>query len=738
MDLLSVLRILQRRIWIIVIIPSIAITCAIFFVSKMDKVYRSTAQIATGITTDDAIKVGDETENPWETNTKFINIIESMNSLPVISLVSYKLILHDIEGEDPFRIIKDPDDLKFELNDEFLAKAKEVYKERYQQMRPLNSFDPMDRRCYELLQAFEYDDESLHKNFRINRLNNSDFISVDFYSENPFLSAMTVNALCEEYLRFNKILKSDKSSESVEFFEKLVAEKKRILDEKTEELNNFKVSNRVVNYGAETESKISQITEYELNKEKEEKRVNGLQLSLQATEEKLRNFDQQNEDEILNVNQRIIELRREINTLNSKGNPTDDDKGKLNNLRDELQLQITRLDKLSKSTREEDLKELQKERDQLQLELQIARADLAAITTSLQNLKYDVSGFATKEARISDLQREVQVASEEYLSAQDKYNTAKNKALVVGSSIRQILEGRPSYEPEPSKTLMILGLVGFSSFALCVGVILFVEYLDFTIRVPSRLEKVTQTKNISTINLVDRKEFDLRRIFSEEKVDKQTGAFIHFLRKLRFEVENSKGRVFLFTSTQSNVGKSFIIINLSYTLSLINKRILIIDTNFKHNSLTQLLLPKLEERKLLKRGYDETHLLESHRNGEEINGKPSGNKNFIYATEYQGIDIIGNLKSQDSPSEILAGRNFKDMIKSLSEQYDYILLEGPALNEYSDTKELIEFVDKVVPVFSAESILKSLDMESISYLRSLKTKLLGTILNKVQFKNLTV
>jgi Mrp family chromosome partitioning ATPase len=120
---------------------------------------------------------------------------------------------------------------------------------------------------------------------------------------------------------------------------------------------------------------------------------------------------------------------------------------------------------------------------------------------------------------------------------------------------------------------------------------------------------------------------------------------------------------------------------------------------------------------------------------------PSGEKNIarhlVNRTKYPGVDIIGNVGANDSPSEIMAGRDFKEMIRNLSSQYDLILMEGPALNDYSDSKELIDYADKVIPVFSAESSLNHHDKESIKYFKSINGKLMGTVLNKVKFKHLT-
>jgi polysaccharide biosynthesis transport protein len=76
------------------------------------------------------------------------------------------------------------------------------------------------------------------------------------------------------------------------------------------------------------------------------------------------------------------------------------------------------------------------------------------------------------------------------------------------------------------------------------------------------------------------------------------------------------------------------------------------------------------------------------------------------------------------------------MMVQLRSRYDYILMEGASLNDYSDSKELLTFADKVITVFSADSKIEQIDRESINFIRSLKDAFLGAILNKVNEKNI--
>ena len=740
--------------WVILIcVPVASVLVAYSFISKMDKKFKSTAQIATGFTPDDAVKLNDSPTTPFDVTTNFNNIIESMNSVPVVTLVSYRLVLHDLENDQTFRDF-DPDTGDGMIDDDEILRSKALFKDRLEKFKTLNLFDPDDQLLYRILKGYSYDHESLSKSLDIHRLTASDFISIEFSSEDPFLSALTVNALCQEFIRYNKTLKTDRSSESLEFLENMVQDKKKVLDAKNLALNDYKVNNNVLNYDAEAKSKYALITENELKRDRQKSELSALEISLKSVESSIQtkkaSLGKLNQQETATVNQRIIDLKKEINDLNNAD--PDGNRARVNRLREELQLETSRLEAVnSNKADQEELKRLEKERDDLNLKAEIKSADLDNTVKTISKLRSEVSGFSSKQASTSDFEREVQLASDEYINAQDKYTAAKNKSLVIGSSIRQILEGQPSYEPEPTQAPLWLGMVGGGSFLLTLFGILLVNVADPSIRVSTRLEKLTGLKNIGSVNALKSKDFNMREIFNDRSTNKEYETFSHFLRKLRYEIQSAEGKVFLITSTKVKAGKTFLIISLSYALSLVSKKVLIIDTNFRHNSLTKALLPRGrggESRKLLKKALlfeeeDDELLLEEAKtslpSGEDAveNTQQTTKSSIINRTRFNGVDIIGNVGGRDSPSEIMAGRDFKEMIHNLSMQYDYVLMEGPALNDYSDSKELIGYADKVIPVFRADTSLSHADKESISYLKSINGRLMGTILNNVKLKNLT-
>ena len=84
-----------------------------------------------------------------------------------------------------------------------------------------------------------------------------------------------------------------------------------------------------------------------------------------------------------------------------------------------------------------------------------------------------------------------------------------------------------------------------------------------------------------------------------------------------------------------------------------------------------------------------------------------------------------------SPNEALQGKDFVRILYDYQQKYDYILLEGSALNDYADSKELSLYADKVLGVFAAQSSKVTADDESINFLNSIGEKYLGSVLNRV-------
>ena len=323
------------------------------------------------------------------------------------------------------------------------------------------------------------------------------------------------------------------------------------------------------------------------------------------------------------------------------------------------------------------------------------------------------------------------LASKEYLAAKQKYNDAIDMSSSSVNNFRQTLLGQPAITPEPSKRKVIVAMAGISALLTTVLIIILLAYIDSSIKTPGIFARTVNLKLISMVNFMNFKNKNLADIVAnkdggDDPTDKnRQNIFRESLRKLRYEVESSGKNIFLFASTKKGQGKTTLIQALSHSFSQTKKKVLIIDTNFCNNDLTVQTeaVPILEKINTDDKGPQSiTEQIEA-----VATKLSSGN-----------IFVIGSEGGDYTPSEILPRKNILHYLPELKKEFDYIFLEGPPLNDFSDSKELSQYVEGVIAVFSATEIIKLIDKESIKFFRDLGHKFIGAILNMVDFKNVNV
>ncbi|GAA5034748.1 hypothetical protein GCM10011506_29170 [Marivirga lumbricoides] len=740
MDILYLLRVLWRKKWIIILVPSISIIAAFIFTQRLKPVYKASTQIATGFTTNEGVSITDEKFNLREADVKFSNLLATMNSGTVFNMVTYRLAVNKLQN-----ISKNETNELESFTDQQIDLAQNILSNKLIEQKTLNINEENAQLVINILKELNLTFARFNEGFEIKRIPNTDYINVSFISEDPEFSANAVNVYCEELLRYYVSSKKESSSESVTFIQELVKRKKEELDDKTEALQTFKSSNNLVSNQPQGETQLSQVYALEGQRDEINNEIYGLRLKLESLKSSLADKTG-GSDRGSTSNQRIIDLKKKIDILNerfiSNGTNNANLLDSLNLLRQQYKMELSMMEKGSNSVQATGMTtaEIKEEIKNTQINIQVQQSRLASVNEKIYRLRGSMSGYASNEAILNTLERDVKVASDEYLSAVNKYNEAQNKLMASSGTIRQVYKASPPASPEPSKRILIIALAAIASLGFTVFAIIAVEVLDSSIKTVDQYQRQVGLPLAGTLIKIDTKKLNFPSLFAKKHENKDLELFKHFLRKIRFEIENSKGKIFLLTSPNEGEGKTFVTFSLAFVLSLVKKRVLIIDTNFKNNSLTNwLVVPKKNLKYIDQRsqGSDEIKIFNKEDNP-DIENHSVDEAEFVTATKYKNIFIIGNSGGHDSPEEIFHNKDFNSLISGLADNFDYILLEGPSLNEYSDSKELMRYVDKIIPIFSAESSIKQMDKESIDFLESLNEKLTGAILNKIDPKNINV
>lgn len=734
MDFVYLFRVLLKRKWIIIGAAVLAAVIAYFMVRNKDKEYRSVAQVSTGFAISDEIKINESDFSFFEIDTKFNNAIVTWTSPPVISLLSYKLILHDLQSDQPFRTLDN--EKKQSKTYKALNKEKAVvtFENKLESMSMLNSYNPEEKELLELLKLYRYDYFNIAKNLSVNRLQRTDYIQIDFISENPVLSAYVVNESFDGFLKYFRTVRSRKSRESIDTLQSIMDKKKQELDAK----NALLRGEGLVDVGLENSSRLDLIGNLEKSITEEKAKQTQLYYSLRKVNQKLAEQPAASATKPADSNNdELLSLRKAMNeayTAYLNGGSTDKALlSRYNQLKQEYQNKVVESNSgpaTSSTDNANTIKDLLEQKSDLEVDIEASTANINSLQTKIDNLKGNVAQDASKGVAVETLMKEVDLANKEYLEAKRKYNDALDINTSSLNNFRQVLFGQPAIEPEPSKKMLIVGMAGAAAGIIAMLVFVVLTYLDSSIKTPVIFSKTVNLKLISMINFMNLKNRKLDEILSQQdepdgEDNKRHNVFRESLRKLRYEIESSGKKVFLFTSTKKGQGKTTLIQALAFSMSHSKKRILIIDTNFCNPDLTVQLNadPVLEK--------IDTRVADTHTILDQVKtlSKPVLN-GTVFAIGSEGGDY--------TPSEILPRENLLQHLHTLTAEFDYIFLEGPPLNDFSDSKELAQYVDGVIAVFSATHIIKQIDKESIGFFKELNGKFSGAVLNMVDLDNVNV
>lgn len=737
MDFIYLFRVLLKRKWLIMFAGVIAAAIAWALTRNEAKKYRSLAQISTGFTISDEIKVNDENFSFYEADVKFNNAIVTFESPTVISLLSYSLILHDLKSPEPFRQLTQE-----QKNSPIYAaidknRAISTFEYKLESMSMLTSFKPDEKALLEFLALYRYDYQTLSHAVAVYRLERTDYIQIDYTSENPELSAFGVNTVFQQFLRYYKNVRSSKSQESIDTLQSLLEKKKQELDLKNSQLK----SQGMIDVGEENTAKLEAIISQQGILTEEESRQTQRNYDIQKINQRISKLGSSSPTNSAaksdNDNAELLTLRRSMLDANqSYINSGSSDPAllkKYETLKTEYANKLTSIQNAvvptpsTASATTDDLPTLEAKKSDLQIDIRAGVDKIVALENKIGELKVGLVKDASKDAEVTSLLKDAELANKEYLSAKQRYNDAIDINSSSVNNFRQVLSGQPAIDPEPSQRIIIVGMAGATALVITTLVIILLTYLDSSIKTPIIFSKTVDLRLLSMVNFMNLGQRSLQEIIINRAAlsdirDNRHNVFLESLRKLRYEIEHSGKKTILFASTKKGEGKTTLILALSYSMSLSKKKILIIDTNFCNNDLTVALNAE--------RILENIHPDKISPNALVEQVKATA-KDIGVGTVY----IIGCQVGDYTPSEILPRENLLQHLNELTSEFDYIFLEGPPLNDFSDAKELSQYVDGVIAIFSATHIIKQIDRQSMNFFTELDGKFVGAVLNMVDLKN---
>lgn len=736
MDLLYFFHVFKQRLWLILLASILAMGTVYALKRDTIKNYKSWIIIATGIISRNS-ESGAWVQD-FKLQSDFNQLISMFTSRAMLNALSRRLVSDELSGKINFRLTKEIRE-KYSNGDLNLTlDAIRTANDSSFALLPISVQQTVESLAKEL----RYNEESLRGSVWSFRLRDTDNLQVEAVSEHPGLSAYMVTTLCQMFMEAHTKKKNESSVNTVNFYKNLVSEKKAALDQKTDAYKQFKLNNNASNLEDQTKSTLDEIRRLELQREEERKKIPSYEKTL-ANIDKYSGQNAQGVATKTNNNSRISSLRERINQLNNdyigSGYKNYKLKQEADKLKTQLDTEIARINKRSgfaenESNEDEPVsgmtkQELASRRMDTEEQLELARTSVQSLDNEIQRLKGNVTGLVSQETSTSSFEREIEVLHQEYVALLEKLNAAEFAAInaKTANNTLQIVENAlPAKEPEPNRTVLLVILAGIATFSLSTFALLALVYIDDTIAAPYQLRKHTRNLPLlEVLNNINVQELHLEMLFSQMTTKGDMDTFKQLARSIRFKIENMTAtRTILFTSLKKQEGKTFAMVTLAYALCLNNKKVLLLDANFKNNAISRL---PVDVR-------DAHFLTDAIKHANMENVFTLGGRLFQNAEAR--VDVIACRASGLSASELLGNKNVRAFVTNLRRYYDYVLIEGAALNHYTDSKELANAADAVVAVLSAQTSISNDDQGGISYMHDLRHKFIGIILNKLNLKNL--
>ncbi len=181
---------------------------------------------------------------------------------------------------------------------------------------------------------------------------------------------------------------------------------------------------------------------------------------------------------------------------------------------------------------------------------------------------------------------------------------------------------------------------------------------------------------------------------------------------IEFMMKNKDANVAAVTSFNPGSGKSFISMNLAVSLAIKGRKVLVVDCDLRHASLS-------------------TYVDSPHKGiSNYLSGQTDDIDSLICAVSgYDNLFVLPVGVIPPNPTELVADERFKQLIARLKGEYDYVFLDCPPIEIVADTQIIDQYADRTLFVIRAGLCERSMLSELNSLYEENKYNNLALILN---------
>ncbi|BDU40573.1 GumC family protein [Vibrio nigripulchritudo] len=356
----------------------------------------------------------------------------------------------------------------------------------------------------------------------------------------------------------------------------------------------------------------------------------------------------------------------------------------------------------------------------IEKELSTALEQERGLKRELELKKKEFQSVTLKKAEFETLRREVNTNRQLY----DLFLTRQKETSATSDYQNAIARftDRASIPLVPAKPrkVLIIAISAVSAFIIGLAAAFILEAMRNTFERRADVEEKVGLTGLGSVPKIIAKKYRKSKIGAELFLDKEHKDFGESIRSIRtsliLSLMQSKRKCVAITSPISGEGKTTVSVALAESFAAMEK-VLLIDCDLRK--------PSVGERFSLSNAQPgmTNYLLM----GAEL-------EDCIYHHEESGLDVMTSGLLIPNPQELLGSEQYKEMIESLSEKYDRIIIDTPPVNVVSDPMLVANVTTSCVMVVKANSTKVNQLNFAISRMLKYKSVIEGVVLNQDQSK----
>lgn len=598
----------------------------------------------------------------------------------------------------------------------------------------------MKRRALERVRALHPDLKDSDVEIRVAQTKGSAIFNILATGSEPRYTKIFLDALLEEFIAFRQSIREQAQGKVIQTFLQEVVNKQKVMEDKNERLTKFASANNILTITNGNNAAAQFLNNLQSQRETQRTNLAELKLFLNNVDAMIQTRERDinagaapqpapaaqpaaapdgtpqrstglkpegspgsrgmtmAEQDYLRTKSKIAELKTKLGSLMIQFR---EQHPMVQDITEELNTQNALLQSYSQQIQDEMRNNMTDiERRVLVLDAQIAEKEKEALELGAKIAIYEQYEDESKAAKLA------------YEKLFDKVQEFQNTFNTQGDYVA--IQERATTAAENVEDWVMPIVVGLVA-GVGVGVIILLlfdrlddrmnSYSEFQALFPGEavLGQVPEQRNRGDVALL--RPNDDRHLYAE--------AFRNVRSSILFK--NWQGKVpktILITSAVPNEGKTTVTSNLAVTMALAGARVLLADCDLRRGGVSELF-----------------KLPSSPGLSESLRGKLHW-RDAVQETSTRNLDLLARGEVFDQTSEMLLSKTAEEMLKEMSEDYDYVIFDSAPVLVADDTASFAPKLDTILFVVRMSSTMARLSGKALDLLYERQVNIGGVILNR--------